>query len=210
MMMQFLTSILLASLLAPAGFSFFSQSSVGRSYENSVAIQSAAPQRNTADSLGIQTTASSVLVTDVASGATLFAKHDQRSAPIASITKLMTALVFLDHNPGWETAVTVTAEDQRVGGIVYLVPGETVTVRDLFSLMLVASANEAAVALARSTGLENFVAAMNQKALGLGMHQSQFTDETGLDAGNVASPHDLASLAQAAFSQPDVAQAVRH
>lgn len=207
-MMQLLTSILLASLLAPAVFSFFDRQPIGRSYGTVSAERPAAPERIADDSLGIKTTARAVLVADNASGAVLYAKHDQASQPIASITKLMTALVFLDHNPGWETKVTVTAADQRDGGIVYLNQGETVTVRDLFHLMLVASANEAAAALARSTGLENFVAAMNQKAAELGMNQSQFTDETGLSAGNIASPRDLVTLAGAAFSQPDLARAV--
>ena len=62
----------------------------------------------------------------------LFQKGGEKPLPIASITKLMTALVFLDHNPGWDKTITITATDQRDGGRVYLLPGEEVNLKDLF------------------------------------------------------------------------------
>lgn len=208
-MLQFLTSVIIASLLVPAGFNALIQRPVGYSYANRASLLPAGPQRIAGDSIGIQTTAKIVLVVDDASGSTLYAKNSADvTAPIASITKLMTALVFLDHNPGWDTLITITKDDQRAGGIVDLITGDTVSVRDLFNIMLVASSNEAAIALARSTGEQDFVAAMNRKAAGLGLKQSQFADPAGLSADNMASAGDLVKLANAAFGQAEITSAL--
>lgn len=208
-MLQFLTSIIIASLLVPAGFNALVARPVSYSYASITDRPPAGPQRIAGDSIGIQTTAKTVLVVDDASGIKLYAKNSADIvAPIASITKLMTALVFLDHNPGWDTLVTISKDDQRVGGIINLINGDIVSTRDLFNIMLVASSNEAAIALARSTGRQDFVAAMNRKAAGLGLKQSQFVDPAGLSAGNMASAGDLVKLANAAFDQAEITSAL--
>ena len=207
-MFQLITSLVLASLIFPSSFNFLTEKAVDFSYAPVMAEPTLTPQRLATASLGIETTAENILVVDEASAKVLYTKNSGAVAPIASLTKLLTALVFLDHNPGWDKTVTIIQADQRAGGRVYLLPGEEVNLKDLFYLMLVASSNEAAAALARATDLENFATAMNQKAAVLGLSDSTFVEPTGLSVGNVASPADLVGLAKIAFSQTDIAQAV--
>lgn len=165
-----------------------------------------APVRINPESLGIQTTAKSLLVVDDASQTVLYAKDGATPRSIASITKLMTALVFLDHNPGWDTVVTMEQTDQRAGGQVYLLTGERATVENIWHAMLISSANEAAVALSRVANVPDFVGAMNAKAQELGMADSHFVDPSGVEAGNTASAHDLYKLINAAYSRPEIAE----
>ncbi|TSC77261.1 MAG: D-alanyl-D-alanine endopeptidase (penicillin-binding protein 7) [Parcubacteria group bacterium Gr01-1014_31] len=152
-----------------------------------------------------------VAVVDLASGAVLYRREGVAPHPLASITKLMTALVAIDRKPNWEALVTLRAEDVRSGGRVILSVGDQVSVRDLFEVMLVASSNEAAVALARSSGLtpQAFVAAMNKKAKALGLADTRFVDPAGLEPGNVAHAADAAKLVRAAFSDPMISAAVQ-
>ncbi len=173
-------------------------------------MQKQAPQPNPkSDSLGVKVTAESVLVIDREYNKLLYQKNPEQVRSIASLTKLMTALVFLEHNPGWDKIVTIQASDQRAGGIVYLISGEQISVYDIFHAMLIASSNEAAVALARSTGLttSEFVAAMNQKAQELGMSNSVFADVTGLSQLNQATAVDTMLMLQAALDQPTIYKA---
>jgi D-alanyl-D-alanine carboxypeptidase len=137
-------------------------------------------------------------------------KNSTNRQAIASITKLMTALVFLDHNPGWEEEYTIKREDLVAGGRVHLYLGDTINLRDLFNSALVASDNGAALALARATGLsdEDFIAAMNAKARSLGLIQTSFADPIGLSDSNISNAKDVARLAQVALNQTDIAQAV--
>ncbi|PKM89107.1 hypothetical protein CVU83_00600 [Candidatus Falkowbacteria bacterium HGW-Falkowbacteria-2] len=137
-------------------------------------------------------------------------KSGERQQPIASITKLMTALVFLDKNPGWEKTYTISRADLVDGGKVNLFVGDTVTIKDLFNSSLVASDNGATLALARSTGLsdDEFIVAMNIKAKALGLMQSSFADPIGLNNDNLSNAKDVARLAKAALDQPDIAAAV--
>lgn len=129
---------------------------------------------------------------------------------IASITKLMTALVFLDNNPGWETIYQIRREDIISGGKIHLFLGDTVRVKDLFQSALIASDNGASLALARSTGLSDgdFILQMNLKAKTLGLMKTNFVDPIGLGDDNHASAKDIARLAQVALNQPDIATAV--
>lgn len=137
-------------------------------------------------------------------------KAPEHRQPIASITKLMTALVFLDHQPGWDKSYTITRADAVEGGKVNLFLGETVLVKDLFNASLVASDNGATLALARATGLSDadFIVAMNRKAQDLGLLQTAFSDPIGLNNDNLSTAKDVARLAQAALNQPDIAAAV--
>jgi D-alanyl-D-alanine carboxypeptidase len=139
----------------------------------------------------------------------LFTKRADEVQPIASITKLMTALVFLDNNPGWETNYEITAADNVVGGRLNLFLGENVTVRDLFYTSLVASDNGATVALVHATGLseEEFVAQMNDRAVRLGLVNTRFVDPIGLSDQNVSTAREVALLAQSAFRRDDISHA---
>ncbi|MCK9401637.1 MAG: serine hydrolase [Bacteroidales bacterium] len=149
------------------------------------------------------------VVIDSATGAVLFQKNSDRVRPIASITKLMTALVFLEHNPGWELVYQIREEDRREGSKAYFAVGEKVKVKDLFYLSLVASGNTETVALVNSAGLglEAFVKKMNDKAVELGLANTAFKDPVGLDNGNVSTALEVAKLAQAAFAISDIRQA---
>lgn len=139
----------------------------------------------------------------------LFEKDADEPRPIASITKLMTALVFLEHNPGLDTEYRVRADDHISGGKVNFWSGDTVLVKDLFYTALVASDNVATRALARSTGLseDDFVKAMNDTAQRVGMFHSHFVEPTGLSNKNVATAKDLARLVKEALTYPEIRQA---
>lgn len=137
--------------------------------------------------------------------------------PIASLSKLMTALVLLDQNIDWENEITMTADDLDYpkalvdpGDVTSEVPfaaGDTVTVRDLWRAMLVASSNQAAGLLARHSGLDQatFTAAMNRKTRELGMQKTRFIEPSGLDPFNVSTAMEMAKIAAAAFRYPEIA-----
>ena len=168
-----------------------------------------APYRLNNFSLGVKLTAPSAMAVDKKTGFVLWQKNPAEVRSLASITKLLTALVFLDHNPGWETEITIQLSDYREGGRIRVFDGERLYVKDLFNASLIASSNNATVALARSTGLgeEEFAAAMNQKAEELGMFDSKFFEPTGLDPANVSTPADIIRLARAALGAPEIALA---
>ncbi|MFA5106842.1 MAG: serine hydrolase [Patescibacteria group bacterium] len=160
-------------------------------------------------SLGIDTTGASAVVFDPIGGQQLFRKNPNTVRSIASLTKLMTVLVFLDHNPGFGQEVEITEADQIAEGSIGLEVGDKVIVRDLFYASLVNSANNATQALARSTGMsrEVFVAAMNQRAKDMGLSNTHFVDVTGLDPGNVSTASEVARMADFAFRNAEISQA---
>lgn len=168
------------------------------------------PQKDeTSRSLGIETTAWAAIVIDKETGVALFKKNIESKFPIASLTKLMTALVFLDTNPDWSKEIKLKKEDEKEGGIFYARAGEEVTIKDLFNMMLVGSVNNAALALARSTGLnqEEFVEKMNQKAMILGLKDTFFADPAGLEPTNVSTAHDIALLVSSALENDKIREA---
>lgn len=147
-----------------------------------------------------------VLVVDAATGETILAKNSDAVLPIASITKLMTAMVVMDANLDLDERVTIREGDLDMlkGTRSRLRPGSVLTRRDLLLVALMASENRAAAALARTypEGTAAFVAGMNAKALELEMHDTRFTDSTGLSSSNVSSAQDLARLVRAAHDYP--------
>ena len=148
----------------------------------------------------------SVLVMTQSGDRVLFAKNDDAVVPIASITKLMTAMVVLDAwlPPGELIAISKDDKDGLKGTQSRLQVGMKITRDDLLRLALMASENRAAAALARAYpgGTSAFVAAMNQKAVELGMWKTRFVDGTGLSSANVSTARDLARLVSAAHRQP--------
>jgi len=150
------------------------------------------------------------LVQDAASGETLYAKNEDAVLPIASITKLMTAMVILDAGLNLEQRVAISDEDyDHVKGTrSRLRPGTVLTRDELLLLALMSSENRAAASLARTSpgGIEPFVAAMNAKARALGMNDTRFVEPTGLSSANVSSAHDLARLVAAAHEYPLIRQ----
>jgi len=144
-----------------------------------------------------------VLVVGQQDGRALYAKNTDTVVPIASITKLMTAMVVLDSQlPLTEPIVIATDDiDDIKGTRSRLKVGTTLTRGDLLRLALMASENRAAAALTRAYpgGARAFVAAMNQKAVELGMWRSRFVDGTGLSSDNVSTAGDLAKMVSTAY-----------
>jgi D-alanyl-D-alanine endopeptidase (penicillin-binding protein 7) len=130
--------------------------------------------------------------------------------PIASITKLMTAMVVLDTRPDMDQLITISGDDRDLlrHSRSRLRPGRATLPRgEMLMIALMSSENRAASALARTTfpgGTPVFVAAMNRKAKALGMTSSHFADATGLDSGNRSTAEDLARLVQAASVYPPI------
>ncbi|MFH1225764.1 MAG: D-alanyl-D-alanine carboxypeptidase family protein [bacterium] len=161
-------------------------------------------------SLGVKITAPYAIVLDIKSGEVLFEKNIHQPAPIASLTKLMSALIFLEDNPDFNKIITIEAEDYRLGSTIGLFSGEQVTLRDLFYSALAGSSNNAMIALARSTGLseEKFVEKMNGRAKLLGLNNTNFIEPTGLDSGNISSAYDIVRLANYVLRNPNIRAAV--
>lgn len=139
---------------------------------------------------------------DESDSSVLAARHERIPVPIASITKLMTALVVLEVGQPMDEMLTITSDDVRgtVGGNSRLAPGAKLSRADLLHLALMSSENRAAHALCRGYpgGSPACVRAMNDKAAALGMTTARFVEPTGLSSRNVASPEDLAKLVLAA------------
>lgn len=168
------------------------------------------PRKKDPDSLGVELTAKSAALVDTNSGALLFSYGHDQIVPIASITKLMTALVVLDAEPNWNATVTIAPEDFDMHGLTYLKVGDTLTMRDLWNAALSGSINAGALALAREAGMTRaqFVAKMNAKAAELGMAHTTFADPSGYLQQNVSTALDVARLAYHALNADDVRLAV--
>jgi len=145
---------------------------------------------------------SAALVVDTTHAAVLYSRRSDVAMPIASITKLMTALVVSEADQPLDEELMVTADDISVGKISFsrLLPGTRLTRGDLMHLALMSSENRAAHALGRNYpgGVSECVRAMNAKARELGMTSAHFVEPTGLSDENVASPEDLSKLVMAA------------
>ena len=142
------------------------------------------------------------LVLDPATGQTIYSKNADHVGPIASITKLMTAMVVLDARLAMDEPIEISSEDiDTIKGTGSRLPiGSHFRRDDLLRLALMASDNRAAAALGRNYpgGLPAFVDAMNLKAKALGLTQTHYVDSSGLSPGNVSSPADLGKLVTAA------------
>jgi D-alanyl-D-alanine endopeptidase (penicillin-binding protein 7) len=142
------------------------------------------------------------LVQDAQTGEIVYDKNSEAVVPIASITKLMTAIVILERKLDLEQRVVLSREDIDAikGTRSRLRTGAVLTRDELLLLALMASENRAAAALARTYpgGMPAFVEAMNTKAAALGMTDSKFVEPTGLSPANVSSARDLAKLVRAA------------
>ena len=158
------------------------------------------------DSQHLAVQSSAALVLDQTSGAVLFEKNPNTVLPIASITKLMTAMVVLDAKLRLDETLAIGEEDVDIikGTRSRLKVGTHLAREEMLRLALMSSENRAAAALSRNYpgGREAFIAAMNRKAQVLGLVDTRFQDPTGLTAANVSSPHDLAKMVDAAHQYP--------
>lgn len=147
-------------------------------------------------------------VYDGTDGSVLAARHARTPVPIASITKLMTALVVLEAGQPMDELLTITRADLdgTVGGSSRIPLGARLTRSDMLRLSLMSSENRSTHALCRNYpgGKTACVAAMNAKAAELGMTSARFVEPTGLSSRNVASPEDLTKLVLAASADPTI------
>ncbi len=172
-------------------------------------------------SLGPKLTAESAVVVDLDQGGILFDKNSNKILPIASITKLMTALVFLENNvKEWQEKITVEAGDVIVnsgdnGNLepagIGVQPGQTLIIKDIFYASLIRSANDATNILSRLIDLpdgKEFVDLMNEKAALLRMNDTHFVDATGLNSQTRSTAHDLVKLVLAAMKNEQIREAL--
>jgi D-alanyl-D-alanine endopeptidase (penicillin-binding protein 7) len=163
------------------------------------------PHWNTLNPKNLKLKSAAALVLDQ-HGEEIYSKHVSEPRPIASITKLMTAMVILDSDLDLQEKITITRDDRDLIQLTgsRLKYGASLRRKQMLQLALMSSENRAANALARTwpQGKAAFVEAMNKKADALGMQASHFNDPAGLDPGNVASAHDTARMVRAAMSYP--------
>jgi len=152
-----------------------------------------------------EVTASAYIVMDKDSGLILAEKNSAAVWPIASITKLMTTTLVLDSGLSLDKVCDVETVDEVGGARLYVSDGATFTLNDLIYATLVGSANNAANAIARATGLDkdDFVERMNEKAAACGLPHTQYTDPTGIEVTNVSTAREIAKLARQVFSRAD-------
>ena len=158
------------------------------------------------DGSKLRLASSNVLVLDATAGHPIYSKAADAVTPIASVTKLMTAMVVIDAGQPLDEIVTVGIADLDLlrGSHSRLRLGSELPRREMLRLALMSSENRAASSLARHYpgGLEAFVAAMNKKAADLGMMRTHFSDATGLSSENVSTANEVALMARAAAAYP--------
>ena len=148
--------------------------------------------------------APSAVLEDLGTGQVLYAKKADLRRPVASITKIMTALVVLQEaSPDEEVVVSARAAGTRASQL-GLVKGERISVRQLLFALLMQSSNDAAVALAEHVGgsVGGFVAMMNRKAEEIGIHRTHFRDPAGLEDRGYSTAEDMAAVVRAAYTEP--------
>ncbi len=155
---------------------------------------------------GLSVRAASAVLMEASTGKILFAQNEEQALPPASVTKVMTLLLVMEAiesgKIAWEDKVTVSEHAASMGGSqIFLKVGESMTVSDMVKSVVIASANDAAVALAEfvAGSEESFVAAMNERARALGMTATHFENTNGLDdtvTDHVTSAKDIAIMSR--------------
>ena len=206
------TSVMALLVLAPV-HAADGKKRVQAKYSSKSSVKKSAHKHRPARHVVVQASAgipelksAAALVVDLDDGRMIYAKNTQSIAPIASITKLMTAMVVLDSNLPLEETIYVDSADldfvkhtnSRLG------VGTGLPRRDMLRLALMSSENRAAASLGRAYpgGAEAFIAAMNRKAVELGMWNTRFVDPTGLSSENVSTAGDLVKMVRGAYQYP--------
>lgn len=151
--------------------------------------------------------AKSAVIVDLRNGSLVFEKNPDEVWPIASISKMMSALVLMeDLNLDLEKYYIIKESDKRSGGRQYLFTGDEVKVSDLLALSLIPSENTSVIAMISSLDLseEDFVVKMNDKAKSLGLKNTVFFDPTGLDSRNVSTAKEVAVFLQKALAIKEI------
>jgi D-alanyl-D-alanine endopeptidase (penicillin-binding protein 7) len=155
--------------------------------------------------------AAAAIIFNPENGKVLWSENAQDKRSIASITKVMTSVVFLEDNPDLSQQVTIDRSDVYAASTTYLRANERISLDHLLHLTLIASDNAAARALARLShgGTASFIERMNEKALELGLESTSFADPSGLDPANISSAYDLSRLISFAASDDRIAPIMR-
>lgn len=155
--------------------------------------------------------AEAAIIYDPETNQVLWEQNSQNQRSIASITKVMTAVVFIESDPDMSQVVTVERPETVAASTTHLRAGYEVSVRDLLHLLLISSDNAAARVLARVSpwGPAGFVARMNEKATELGLQHTNYADPSGLDPANVSSAYDMARLIAYAASDERISEIMR-
>jgi len=169
------------------------------------------PEKINRNTQGLKLSAKSALAIDGESGKVLFSKNANKRLPVASISKLVSALVFLDTEPDLEKVVYMQGSDYVGGASLRVGVGESLRIKDLLYASLISSSNNAVSALVRSTGMNDkeFMIAMNTKARGLGMIDTYFAEPTGLNMVNHSTALDVAKLMKAVLDREEILQATK-
>ena len=178
------------------------------------ALQEAMTPRYKTDASGAlvpDVRAAAAIVFNPETGQVLWEENAQDKRSIASITKVMTALVFLEDDPDLGQVITIERGDVYAASTTYLRANERVSLNDVLHLTLVASDNAAARALARIShgGSASFVERMNEKAIELGLESTSFADPSGLNPSNISSAYDLSRLISFASGNERLAPIMR-
>jgi len=205
------THVLIASATvdAPSEGEGMTAQSFTELFQNSLpTVKSVVPKKRDPSRQGLTISAASAIVIDSRSGRALFMKAPTEMRPLASISKLMTALVLLDLPLNWSEKIELTEADRTPLGKYYGEPGDVLVRSSVLKMSLGSSANNATRALVRTSGLteESFIAAMNKKATELGM-RAEFFDPVGLDKNNVSNAVGVAKLLRAAMQKEQIRQA---
>lgn len=155
------------------------------------------------------TTAVAAVVMDAATGEILYSHNAESIRPAASLTKLMTSIIFIEQKPQWGMRVKMLKSDEVGGGRLRFPVGTIITARDAFYAALVGSANNSATMLRRISGMssEHFIREMNIRAATLGMTSTIFADPSGMSPENMTTARDVARLARYAFDNQTIRRA---
>src|SRR5688572_4303041 len=155
--------------------------------------------------------AEAAIVFNPTTGEVLWEENSRAPRSIASITKVMTGIVFMADEPNLDEWVTIDRSDVTNASVTYLRAGERIKLGDLLHLTLIASDNGAARALARTSegGLQGFLARMNEKASQLGLQSTRFADPSGLDANNISSAYDVSHMISFAAGEETLGAVMR-
>jgi D-alanyl-D-alanine endopeptidase (penicillin-binding protein 7) len=155
--------------------------------------------------------AAAAIIFDPESGQVLWEENAQDKRSIASITKVMTALVFLEDSPDLAKEITVERGDVYAASTTYLRSNDRITLDEVLHLTLIASDNAAARVLARNShgGTAPFIERMNEKAVELGLESTSFIDPSGLNPANISSAYDLSRLISFASANETIAPIMR-
>jgi D-alanyl-D-alanine endopeptidase (penicillin-binding protein 7) len=179
------------------------------------ALQEAMTPRYKTDATGAvvpDVRAAAAIIFDPETGQVLWEENGQSKRSIASITKVMTAVVFLENDPDLSQQITVERSDVYAASTTYLRANDRISLDHLLHLTLIASDNAAARALARSSShgsIASFVERMNEKAIELGLESTTFADPSGLNPANISSAYDLSRLITFASADERIAPIMR-